>query len=154
MLVCAFGDVEEIGVDVECAWNDYLDIIINKNNRGGNIMANEYTDEENQMIFIQNMNEYRNLIKGETEKEIERITKNYAKTLVKQYKLKDRTANGIAERLVYFDNLLAGVEFLFKYYLDSSFEKYFGLLPRVGDDKTPNKWKTQHEARREKDSPK
>jgi hypothetical protein len=88
----------------------------------------------------------------EKKRETERITKNFAKLLVIQYKIFGRTTNGIAERLVYFDNLLAGVEFPFKYYLDSSFEKHFGLLTRDGDDKAPNKWKTQHETRREKDS--
>lgn len=67
--------------------------------------------------------------------------------------LSDRNikGNGVAERLVYFDNLLAGIPFLFDYYLDGTYEKYFGKLPRKNGSKEPNKWKTQHEMRREKE---
>jgi hypothetical protein len=59
--------------------------------------------------------------------------------------------NGVAERFVYFDNLLAGVHLPFDYYLDETYEQYFGKLPRKNGCKDPNKWKTQHEARREKE---
>jgi len=56
---------------------------------------------------------------GETAKETERLTKSFAK------------------------------EFPFDYYLASTFEKYFGLFPRKNGSKEPNKWKTQHEGKRE-----
>jgi hypothetical protein len=116
-------------------------------------MSMIYTDEQNQ-IFVNCMEEYRKLIDDETAKETERLTKSFAKELIKTNSLlSDRNlkGNGVAERLVYFDNLLTGVTFPFKYYLESTYEKYFGKLPRKNCNCSPNKWKTQHEARREKE---
>lgn len=116
-------------------------------------MAQTYSNEQNQ-VFVEHIEEYRNLIDGESPKETERLTKSYAKHLMKAADLlSDRNiqGNGVAERLVYFDNLLAGVQFPFDYYLESSFEQYNGLVPRKNGSKEPNKWKTQHESRREKE---
>jgi len=64
--------------------------------------------------------------------------------------LSDRNinGNGVAERLVYFDNLLAGVQLPSGYYLKSTYEKYFNTLPRKNSNREPNKWRTQHEVRR------
>lgn len=108
-----------------------------------------YSSEQNQ-VFIIKMEEYRNLIAGESSKETERLTKAFAKQLVKEVPLlSSRSLNGIAERLVYFDNLLAGVEFPFQYYLARTYEEYFGNLPRKDGSKVPNKWRTQHEGRRD-----
>jgi hypothetical protein len=112
-------------------------------------MARMYNDNENQ-VFVDNIMEYRSLIEGKSPKETKRITNEYAKRLVTSVSLiSDRSVNGVAERLVYFDNLLAGVKFDYKYYLISSYEKYFGKLPRKNGSTEPNKWKTQHEGRRE-----
>lgn len=116
-------------------------------------MYNEYSDEQNK-VFIDHMEEYRRLIDGESPKETERLTKRFARDLMKTvHLLSDRNinGNGVAERLVYFDNLLAGVQFPFDYYLDGTYEDNFGELPRKNGSKEPNKWKTQHEARREKE---
>lgn len=112
-------------------------------------MARIYSDLENQ-VFVDHIMEYRSLIQGKCSKETKRITIHFAKRLVSSVSLvSDRSVNGVAERLVYFDNLLAGVKFSYKYYLSSSFEKYFGRLPRKDGNIEPNKWKTQHEGRRE-----
>jgi hypothetical protein len=114
-----------------------------------NYMATIYSDEQNK-VFVDCIEEYRNWVDGETAKETERLTKSFAKQLIREEPLiSDRGYNGVAERLVYFDNLLAGIEFPFDYYLASTFEKYFGLFPRKNGSKEPNKWKTQHEGRRE-----
>lgn len=116
-------------------------------------MSNEYTDEQNQ-VFIDHMQEYRSLIGGESPKETERLTKQFVRDLMKTVALlSDRNikGNGVAERLVYFDNLLAGVQFPYDYYLGSTYEKYFEKLSRKNSNKEPNKWKTQHETRREKE---
>lgn len=100
-------------------------------------MANEYTK-----ILWRN-------IEGESPKETERLTKAFAKELINTVPLlSGRNENRIAERLVYFDNLLAGVTFQFEYYLKSTYHSNFGKLPRKNGGKEPNKWKTQHEARR------
>ncbi|WP_099363586.1 hypothetical protein [Fredinandcohnia onubensis] len=111
-------------------------------------MAKIYTKEQNQ-VFVDVMNDYRDRIDGLSPKETQRITKAFAKELINTVPiLSDRSQNGIAERLVYFDNLLAGVTFPFQYYLKNS-HHYFGKLPRKDGGKEPNKWKTQHEGRRE-----
>lgn len=113
-------------------------------------MADEYTDEQNQ-VFLDFMEEYRDWVEGEFPKETERLTKAFANRLVKTVSLlSDRNLNGVAERFVYFDNLLAGVDFPFEYYLQGTYDKYYGKLPRKIGSNEPNKWKTQHEARREK----
>ncbi|RHW43463.1 hypothetical protein D1B31_02040 [Neobacillus notoginsengisoli] len=112
-------------------------------------MAVKYTTEQNN-VFMEVMEEYRRRIEGATPEETKRLTKVFAKELVSTVPLfYGRSENGIAERLVYFDNLLAGVAFPFEYYLKSTFN-YFGKLPRKNDDKYQNKWKTQHESRRER----
>ena len=112
-------------------------------------MATIYSEEQNK-VFVDCMEEYRNWVDGETANETERLTKSFAKQLIREEPLiSDRGYNGVAERLVYFDNLLAGVEFPFDYYLASTFEQYFGVLPRKNGSKEPNKRKTQHEGRRE-----
>jgi hypothetical protein len=112
-------------------------------------MSSEYSDEQNQ-VFIDHMEEYRDLIEGESPKETQRITTSFAGQLIKAvFLLSKRSNNGLAERLVYFDNLLAGVTFPFDYYLGSTYEKHFGKLPRKNKSKVPNNWKTQHEARKE-----
>jgi hypothetical protein len=114
-------------------------------------MANEYTKEQNQ-VFVDVMEEYRRRTKGESPKETERLTMRFARELINTVPLlSDRSQNGIAERLVYFDNLLAGVTFPFEYYLKSTCDNFFGKLPRKSGAKEPNKWKTQHETRREKE---
>ncbi|MBU9714126.1 hypothetical protein [Evansella tamaricis] len=113
-----------------------------------------YSDDQNQ-VFIDHMVEYRDFIEGENPKETQRLTIEFARQMMKTVPLlSDRNikGNGVAERLVYFDNLLAGVEFPFDYYLSGTKDLYFGKLPRKVGSKEPNKWKTQHEARREKDS--
>jgi hypothetical protein len=115
-------------------------------------MPNVYSNEQNE-VFIMSIDEYRSLIDGEPPKETERITKQFAKILIKSNSLlSDRNINGdgVAQRLVYFDNLLAGVEFPFQYYLDSTYEKYFGKVPRKNGSKEPNKWITIHQKGREK----
>ncbi|TDL76153.1 hypothetical protein [Peribacillus frigoritolerans] len=115
-------------------------------------MSKEYSNEQNQ-VFIENIEEYRSLIDGESPKETERITKQYAKILMKSILLlSDRNieGDGVAQRLVYFDNLLAGVEFPYQYYLDGTYEKYFGKMPRRNGSKNPNKWNTIHQKSREK----
>lgn len=114
-------------------------------------MANLYTTEQNQ-IFLDVMEEYRERIKGASPKEAERLTKGFAKEMINTFSiLSGRSQNGIAERLVYFDNLLAGVTFPFEYYLKSTYEVYFGKSPRENGRNEPNMWKTQHEARRAKE---
>ncbi|WP_053365744.1 hypothetical protein [Bacillus sp. FJAT-27245] len=113
-------------------------------------MATTYTDEQNH-VFLEVMDEYRRRIEGASPKETERLTRGFAKGLINTVPLLDgRSENGIAERLVYFDNLLAGVTFPFDYYLKSTFH-FFGKLPRKSGVTKPNNWKTQHEARREKE---
>lgn len=113
-------------------------------------MPVEYTDEQNQ-VFIDCIEEYRDLIEGESAKETERLSTAFAKQLMKTSPLlSSRTPNGIAERLVYFDNLLAGVTFPYEYYLAGTYETYYGKLPRKSGRADPNKWRAPHEARREK----
>jgi hypothetical protein len=112
-------------------------------------MANVYTMEQND-VFVKAIDEYRKRIEGESPKETERLTKAFAKELIKETPLlSGRSPNGVAERLVYFDNLLAGVTFSYNYYLESTYDLYFGKKSRKDAGKEPNKWKTQHEGRRE-----
>lgn len=118
---------------------------------GGRMMASVYTKEQNQ-VFLDVMEKYRRRIDGASPKESARLTKGFAKELINTFPiLSSRSQNGIAERLVYFDNLLAGVTFPYEYYLKNTYEIYFGKFPRQSGSKEPNKWKTQHQARREKD---
>ncbi|MFD1781628.1 hypothetical protein ACFSFW_23560 [Fredinandcohnia salidurans] len=109
----------------------------------------EYSEEQNQ-VFLNNIQYYRNLIKGENAKQTENITRNFAVILINENSLLwDRKidGNGVPERLVYFDNLLAGVVFPHEYY-GIEVMKYFGRIPRQDKCKDPNKWVTHHEKRR------
>lgn len=110
-----------------------------------------YTDKQNQ-IFIDNINEYRYFIQDETAAKTKDITIRFGKRLIKECpELVDRNPNGqgVAQRLVYFDNLLAGVEFPHEYYLQNTM-KYFNTVPRPDGTKEPNKWVVSlHQTNRE-----
>jgi len=100
-----------------------------------------YTEEQNQ-IFIDNIKEYRYFIQDETAVKTKEITINYGKTLIKenpQLAGRNPKGEGVAQRLVYFDNLLAGVEFSHEYYLQNTM-KHFNTVPRPDGNKEPNKW--------------
>jgi hypothetical protein len=110
-----------------------------------------YTDEQNQ-VFLDNIKWYRNLIREENAKQTEKITRNFAVILINENSLlSDRKidGNGVPERLVYFDNLLAGVVFPHEYY-GIEVMKYFGKRPRPDGSKEPNKWVTPHETKRKR----
>jgi len=65
-------------------------------------MPKSYSDEQNQ-VFIDFMEDYRNLIEDKTEKETVILTKSFAIQLMKTLSiLSDRNinGNGVAERLV------------------------------------------------------
>lgn len=110
-----------------------------------------YTDEQNP-IFIDNIKEYRYFVQDETEVKTKEITINFGKRLIKEYpQLANRKlkGEGVAQRLVYFDNLLAGVEFPHEYYLQNTM-KYFNTVPRPDGNKEPNKWVVSlHQTNRE-----
>lgn len=111
----------------------------------------KYNDEQNK-VFLDNIQEYRKLIRGENAEQTENITRNFAVILINENSLlSDRKidGNGVPERLVYFDNLLAGVVFPHEYY-GIDVMKYFGKLPRPNGSKEPNKWVTHHETRRKR----
>jgi hypothetical protein len=100
-----------------------------------------YTDEQNR-IFIDNIKEYRDFIQGHSEVKTREITINFGERLIKEYpQLAERNpkGEGVAQRLVYFDNLLAGVEFPHEYYLQNTL-KHFGTVPRTYENKEPNRW--------------
>jgi hypothetical protein len=85
-------------------------------------MTRIYTKEHNQ-VFLDVMEQYRRRIEGESPKGTERLTKGFAIELINTVPIRsERSQNGIAERLVYVDNLLTGVTFPFDYYLKSTYD--------------------------------
>ncbi len=113
------------------------------------VLKPRYTTQQNH-VFVDHMSNYRCLIQGLSAKDTKNQTMLFAQSLNASSLLLDRSVNGIAERLVYFDNLLAGVEFPFPYYYKDTFSSYYGKSPRDNDDLEPNIWETQHERRRKK----
>lgn len=91
-----------------------------------------WTDEEND-IFIQLIDEYRNAIAGKEPSSVKSMTKDFAFRMKKESELlQERTERAIYEHLAYFDDLLAGAGELRDYAKKDA--KYFGSHVRLNRD--------------------
>jgi hypothetical protein len=92
------------------------------------ILALRWTEQEN-VIFIGILEDYRKSSKGKTDKEIRNITRSYAQRIFDNHTIiQKRSIQAIYEHLTYFDDLMAGIKS--KDYYARKDEPYFNLKPR------------------------
>lgn len=102
----------------------------------GDILALQWTEQEN-VIFIEILDNYRKSIKGRTDKEIRDITRSYALRIFDNHTIiQKRSIQAIYEHLTYFDDLMAGVKS--KNFYARKDELYFNQKPREDGNKTSN----------------
>lgn len=98
---------------------------------------------EDQKFLLNSMNDYRKKIENKEDKEVRKLTKDFAETLYNNTpELHHRSINSINERLPYLDNLLAGVLEEKNYQIKD--QHLFGVRPRNKGDEELNLSNTRH----------
>ncbi|MFJ7917189.1 MULTISPECIES: hypothetical protein [unclassified Lysinibacillus] len=118
-----------------CAERGAGDTLLVKKNTNEYVNRKKWTDKEKEII-INNISSYRKVFYDSDKQLVKEITKDFASNLLNQYNsvYEHRSVIAIANRLAYFDELLAGVQ---THYAKID-EIYFGKLKRLDGDMTKN----------------
>lgn len=111
------------------------DTLLVKKSTNESVNRKKWTDKEKEII-IYNISLYRKVLYDSDRQLVKKITKDFASNLLNQYNsiYEHRSVIAIANRLAYFDELLAGVQ---THYAKID-EIYFGKLKRLDGDMTKN----------------